>query len=447
MRLLKIFTFLPVFFILSEIGTLYAQNPLIKHMFTADPSARVFKKRVYVFPSHDIPCGDGQGFIGFCMADYHVFSSEDLSNWTDHGIILKQNDVAWVDSTTYSMWAPDCISRNGKYYFYFPAVSNENPRKRRIGVAVSDNPEGPYMPQPSFIKNVEGIDPNVFIDRDGKAYLYWSGFRSIRVARLNKNMLELDSGPQIIEGLPEKFKEGPYLFERKGVYYMTFPYVPEKSERLEYTIADNPMGPFHYGGVIMDESPTGCWTNHHSVIEYKGQWYLFYHHNDLSPNFDKNRSIRVDSLFFNADGTIRKVTPSLRGVGISPANQKIQVDRYSSISNEGAAIDYLDSLNRQMGWKIVFTQPNAWVGYNCVDFGKKSISEVNVMLKSLSEGNLEIRLDHVNGALLASIYLEPDSGWGIVSAEMEQIISGIHNIYIVPDRAEYPVEVDWIQFE
>src|SRR5690606_17787954 len=123
-------------------------------------------------------------------------------------------------------------------------------------------------------------------------------------AKLNENMLELDSDPIILQDLPaldKGLKEGPFVFERNGIYYMTYPHVANKTERLEYAIGDNPLGPFKFAGVIMDESPTGCWTNHQSIVQFKDQWYLFYHHNDLSPGFDKNRSIRVDSLFFNED--------------------------------------------------------------------------------------------------------------------------------------------------
>lgn len=149
-------------------------------------------------------------------------------------------------------------------------------------------------------------------------------------------MLELASDPQVIGALPRQgLKEGPFLYERNGIYYMTYPHVQNKIERLEYAIADNPMGPFKVTEVIMEESPTGCWTNHQSIIEFNNQWYLFYHNNDLSPKFDKNRSVRIDSLFFNEDGTIRKVIPTLRGVGLTEAKKEIQVDRYSSISEKG----------------------------------------------------------------------------------------------------------------
>ena len=149
-------------------------------------------------------------------------------------------------------------------------------------------------------------------------------------------MTELASEPKLVEGLPEGFKEGPFAFERNGKYYFTFPWVREKdgTETLAYAMADHPMGPFTFKGIIMDESPTKCWTNHHSIVEYQEQWYLFYHHNDYSPKFDKNRSVRIDSLNFNPDGTIQKVIPTLRGVGLTNARSRIQIDRYSALQGK-----------------------------------------------------------------------------------------------------------------
>ena len=361
--------------LLFSIRNTFAQNPIIMDQFTADPTARVFEGKIYVYPSHDILAVEGKGRVGwFCMADYHVFSSENLTDWKDHGVIVSQNKVDWVDSTSYSMWAPDCIEHNGKYYFYFPAnkaVVDSNGRKGfGIGVAVADKPEGPYIPLPEPIKGAGGIDPNVFIDKDGQAYLYWA-MGNIVVAKLKDNMTELASEPQIIANLPQKgLKEGPFLFERNGIYYLTIPHVENKIERLEYAIGDNPMGPFKMAGVVMDESPMNCWTNHQSFIEYKGQWYLFYHQNAYSPKFDKNRSICVDSLFFNADGTMQKVIPSLRGVGVSKATNNIEIDRYSSKSDTGSSIAFLDSMNTFNGWKTILGNKNAWVQYNKVDFGK-----------------------------------------------------------------------------
>ncbi|MFA5328060.1 MAG: family 43 glycosylhydrolase [Prolixibacteraceae bacterium] len=448
---MKIYKSLLLSLVVLGVGSLSAQNPIVRNQFSADPTARVFNGKVYVFPSHDIPTPEGKGLRKdwFCMADYHVFSSKNLTDWTDHGMIVSQNKVAWVDSTSYSMWAPDCIERNGKYYFYFPANKNiAGPNGRKgfgIGVAVADKPEGPYIPQAEPIKGVNGIDPNVFIDKDGQAYLYWSQ-QHIFVAKLKDNMMELESEPQIIANLPEKgLKEGPYVFERNGVYYLTFPHVENKIERLEYAIGDNPMGPFKMTGVIMDESPVNCWTNHQSIVQYNNQWYLFYHHNDYSPKFDKNRSIRVDSLFFEADGKIQKVTPTFRGVGVTSAKEKIQLDRYSKLSKTGASIALLDTVNTFSGWKTFLKTPDAWVQYNTVDFGSKKLKTVQVKARSENGGTLQIRLDKVDGSVVDEVKIPKGKDWNTVEAKFSKAQKGVHNLFVVLKATS--VEIDWIRFK
>lgn len=433
------------------VNSLTAQNPIVRDQFTADPTARVFNGKVYVFPSHDIKAPEGKNLRKdwFCMADYHVFSSENLTDWNDHGMIVSQNSVPWVDSTTYSMWAPDCVERNGKYYFYFPANKNAaGPNGRKgfgIGVAVADKPEGPYIPQAEPIKGVNGIDPNVLIDKDGQAYLYWS-MGGIFVAKLKENMLEIDSEPIVIPNLPDKgLKEGPFVFERNGIYYLTFPHVETKIERLEYAIGDNPMGPFKMTGVVMDESPMNCWTNHHSFINLKGQWYLFYHQNALSPNFDKNRSICVDSMFFNPDGTIQKVVPTLRGVGLTLASQKIEIDRFSQKSDSGSSIEFIDSTNTFSGWKTILDNQNAWIQYNAVDFGNKKLKNVEIKAMSDAGSIVQIRLDKVDGTILSEIEIPKGTEWKVIEAKVKDYQSGVHNLVVM--LKDSPVEIDWIRFK
>ena len=275
-----------------------AQNPVIRDQFAADPTARVFNDKVYLYPSHDIFPPEGQRQDWFCMEDYHVFSSENLTDWTDHGVIVTQNKVPWVKPDSYSMWAPDCIERNGKYYFYFPSAPKDG-RGFGIGVAIADSPEGPFIPEPENIKGISGIDPCVLQASDGNAYIFWGAGRC---AKLKPNMKELaDDTP---------------------------------TETVGYAMSKNPMGPYEYKGLIMAEHDNGCWTNHHSIINYKGQWYLFYHRNHFSPRDDKRRSVCIEKLFFNPDGTIQEVKQTMRGVGINQATEKIEIDRYSSASDD-----------------------------------------------------------------------------------------------------------------
>jgi hypothetical protein len=431
-------------------GNLCAQNPVITNQFTADPSARVFGDRVYLYPSHDIPCTEGKGRIGwFCMEDYHVFSSSNLTDWTDHGVIVTQNTVPWVKPNNYSMWAPDCIERNGKYYFYFPTSAKDSLTYGRgftIGVAVADKPEGPYTAQPAPIKGIRGIDPNVFIDKDGQGYLYWSQ-QNIYAAKLKENMLELASEPVVLQDLPAKgLKEGPFMFERNGLYYLTYPHVENKIERLEYAIGDNPLGPFKFAGVIMDESPTGCWTNHHSLIQFKSQWYLFYHHNDLSPQFDKNRSIRIDSLFFMGDGTIKKVIPTLRGVGFTTASKNIHIDRYSHVSDMGVGVAFLDTLDKFKGWKTMFYNSEGWIQYNSVDFTKKKLKLVTARALSKTGATLQIRLNNAQGPVIATLKIPKSNEWRDVRATLSAFKPGLQNL-VVSSKENGTLEVDWVRFE
>ena len=446
MKNFKKFLLIPALTILFT-GITSAQNPIIRNQFTADPTAKVFNGKVYLFPSHDIKAPEEfKRKDWFCMEDYHVFSSSDLTDWTDHGVIVTQKNVNWVDPATFSMWAPDCIERKGKYYFYFPAnVKAGHGRGFGIGVAVADKPEGPYTPQPEPIKGIVGIDPSVFIDKDGQAYIYYSMNRLFG-AKLKENMLDLDSEPKVLGDFPTKgLVEGPFFFERKGIYYMTYPHVENKTERLEYAISDNPLGPFKVTGVIMDESASGCWTNHHSLIEFNNQWYIFYHDKDLSPNFDKNRSTRIDSIFFNEDGTIQKVKPTLRGVGLSSALKKIEIDRYSHISESGASVAFLDTADTFKGWKTRLDQQNAWISYNSVDFGNKKLKSVQVQALSGTGGTLQIRLDKPEGTLLAEVTVSDGTSWNLINKRIRKYQKGIHHL-VVTLKDNNPVEIDWIRF-
>jgi len=425
-------------------ATVFAQNPLIRDQFTADPTARVFEGKVYLYPSHDILASPGKGRAGwFCMEDYHVFSSENLIDWKDHGVILSQTSAEWTDPNAYAMWAPDCVLKKGKYYFYFPATAKT--KGFRIGVATADKPYGPFKPEANPIEGVMGIDPSVLVDKDGTSYIYYS-MNKIFVARLKDNMVELDTKPQVIDNLPTKgLLEGPFAFERNGIYYLTYPHVENKTERLEYAMSKNPLGPFQPAGVIMDESASGCWTIHQSIVEYKGQWYLFYHDKDLSPDFDKSRSARADRLSFNADGTIQKVVPTLRGVGIADAKTMLQIDRYSAISPQGVTVSFLNDAAKRDGWKTALDGAEAWVRFDDVDFGKKTLKGVNARALSSAGGRLELHLDSVTGPLLARVEIGAGADWKVVKAKLATVPSGIHHLVVALRGGR--AEVDWISFE
>ena len=439
----------------TSIG-LSAQNPIIRDQFTADPTARVFNGKVYMYPSHDIPAPDDYGRKDwFCMADYHVFSSENLTEWTDHGVIVTQAQVPWGNPKGYSMWAPDCVYKDGKYYFYFPDAPREG-RGFAVGVAVADSPEGPFTCEPEPIKGIMGIDPCVLTDDDGKAYIYWSGM-GIRGAQLKANMKELDGESQVMEGLPEGFKEGPFAFKRGGWYYLTFPWVRVENgtETLAYAMSKSPLGPWDFKGIFMAEHENKCWTNHHSFVEYKNQWYLFYHHNDYSPAFDKSRSARIERVSFNADGTIQEVKPTMRGVGISEATSRIDVDRYSTAS-EGTTTEYLDTANTFRGWYATLPHRNSWLRYADVDFSGVTDGYVVVCVKADANTSICLREKSAKGRIIATVpvtvlneqgpFRRDMSGqWLTLTAEMKYTPKGTTDLVVTCE--DQAVSIDWVQFK
>nr|WP_294924880.1 glycoside hydrolase family 43 protein [uncultured Flavobacterium sp.] len=326
------------FEIINEIAI---SQPLVKHMYTADPSAHVFHGKIYIYPSHDIDAGIPFNDNGdhFGMEDYHVFSMENIeSEVIDNGLALHVKDVPWADK---QMWAPDAACKNGKYYLYFPAKRADG--IFQIGVAISDSPTGPFIPEPEAIKGSYTIDPAVFEDEDGKFYLYFGGiwggqlqkYRNNTfseeneepaenepalgpiVALLTDDMKQFDESPREIKILDkngdvllagnneQRFFEGPWMHKYNGKYY--FSYSTGDTHFICYAIGDNPYGPFTYQGRILN--PVIGWTSHHSICEVEGKWYLFYHDSSLSKGITHLRSIKVTEITYNEDGSINTIDP------------------------------------------------------------------------------------------------------------------------------------------
>ena len=451
-----------------------AQNPIIRDQFSADPTARVFNNKVYVYPSHDIVPPEGQRQDWFCMEDYHVFSSENLTDWTDHGVIVTQNKVPWVRPDSYSMWAPDCVERNGKYYFYFPSAPKGG-MGFGVGVAIADTPEGPFVCEPEPIKGINGIDPCVLLASDGNAYIFWGNGRC---AKLKDNMKEIADdtpkekvkwgerefemyGVNCLKGLPNRQAEGPFAFEYNGNYYLTYPYVRENTEVLGYAMSKNPMGPYEYKGLIMAEHENGCWTNHHSIINYKGQWYLFYHHNDFSPRDDKRRSVCIEKLYFNADGIIKEVKPTMRGVGINKATEKIEIDRFSAASND-VTTQLIDTINTFRSYEATLPVKGSWMKYNDIDFSCITDGYVIVKAKASENTKFFIREKAANGKIIAKVDLtvkpEAPAGmpamfrrdfsnqWLSLTASLEYTPKGVTDLVITVE-GDAGISVDNVQFK
>ena len=308
-------------------------------IYTADPAVHIYNGKLFIYPSHDVESGIPENDLGdhFDMRDYHVFSMDTIDGKvTDHGVVLAVKDIPWAGR---QLWDSDCAFKNGKYYLYF-SLKDKNDIFH-IGVATSDKPEGPFVPEDAPIKGSFSIDPCVFKDEDGSFYMYFGGLwggqlqryrnnKAIecghepenngpalpsRVAKLSDNMLEFSEEPRDVIILDEngkvinagdhdrRFFEASWMHKYKGKYY--FSYSTGNTHYLCYATGDSPYGPFVYQGVIL--TPVVGWTTHHSIIEFKGVWYLFHH--DSVPSGGKTwlRSLKVTVLEYNADGTIKTI--------------------------------------------------------------------------------------------------------------------------------------------
>lgn len=330
----------------EELNRRAVSPPLVKHIYTADPSAHVFNGKIYIYPSHDIENDIPFDDLGshFAMEDYHVISIDTpFSEAADNGVALHVNDVPWADK---QLWAPDAAEKDGKYYLYFPAKDHKG--IFRIGVAVSNNPAGPFTPQPEAIKESFSIDPAVFKDDDGIYYMYFGGIWGgqlqrwrtgsfnaegdgplvhlptdhepalcAKVARLTGDMLEYaeqprdvlildENGKPLLNGDNERrFFEASWMHKYNGKYY--FSYSTGDTHYLCYAIGNSPYGPFTYAGRILE--PVVGWTSHHSICEFEGKWYLFYHDSSLSKGVTHLRCIKVTELEYDSNGSIKTIRP------------------------------------------------------------------------------------------------------------------------------------------
>ncbi|MDH5830663.1 glycoside hydrolase family 43 protein [Luteimonas sp. M1R5S18] len=316
-------------------------QPLVTHIYTADPSAHVFEERIYIYPSHDIEAGAAFDDDGghFQMRDYHVLRQDSpTAPATDCGVALSVDDVPWAER---QMWAPDAATKDGRYYLYFPAKRADG--IFQIGVAVGDRPEGPFTPDPEPIEGSYSIDPAVYGDEDGAHYMYFGGIwggqlqkyrdnrydaaheeptgdapaLGPRVARLAEDMRRFAEAPREVlivdeAGLPlraddhdRRYFEAPWIHRHAGRYYLS--YSTGNTHYLCYATSDSPYGPFTYQGRILE--PVVGWTTHQSIVQFDGRWWLYYHDSILSGGVTHLRSAKVVEIEHGADGRIRTLHP------------------------------------------------------------------------------------------------------------------------------------------
>jgi len=328
----------------AELETIQTSKPLVSHIYTADPAAHCFDGKLYIYPSHDVEKNNVFDDDGghFQMHDYHVFSMDDVDGpIVDHGVVLKVEDILWAEK---QLWDSDVACKDGRYYMYYSAKDRND--IFHLGVAVSDSPEGPFIPEPYPILGSYSIDPCVFQDDDGKYYIYFGGIwggqlqryrdnKAIevgqepmdnepalapKVAELSDDMLEFAEEPKDLVILDEnghaltsgdhdrRFFEASWMHKYKGKYY--FSYSTGNTHRLCYAMGDTPYGPFTYKGVIMN--PVVGWTTHHSIVEFKDKWYLFYHDCILSKGVTHLRNIKCIEIDYDEEGLIEEVFPYKR---------------------------------------------------------------------------------------------------------------------------------------
>ncbi|MGJ1261383.1 glycoside hydrolase family 43 protein [Sphingobacterium spiritivorum] len=353
-RLIPPLPFVTIFFCLPF--SIYAQEkepkfensiskPLIRSMYTADPSAHVFNNRIYIYGSHDIETNVAESDDGnhFQMKDYHVLSMDSpTGKVTDHGVVLSVENIPWAGK---QLWAPDVAYRDHTYYLYFPLKDKEG--IFRIGVATSKRPQGPFKAEKEPIKGSYSIDPTVFKDDDGNFYLYFGGLHggqlqrwkngefdikgsdkkdgqkneepalTPKMAKLSSDMKQFAESPKDIVILDEngntilsgdhdrRFFEGSWMHKYKGKYY--FSYSTGDTHKLVYATGDSPYGPFTYQGIIL--LPVIGWTTHHSIVEFNNKWWLYYHDTELSKGKTHLRNIEVTELTYNKDGSIKTIDP------------------------------------------------------------------------------------------------------------------------------------------
>ena len=314
-------------FLFMSFSIVKSENPIITLIFTADPAPIVFNDTLFLYTGHDTARVSDTNYK---MPDWHVFSTTDMVTWKDHGVCLSPQTFSWATGDAY---AAQCVERNGKFYWFVSTFHKSDEHSKggaAIGVAVSDRPTGPFRDAigKALIVNEmtsdmkygwDDIDPTVFIDDDGQIYLFW-GNGSCKWVRLKENMIEIKD--TITTFKPQNYIEGPWVYKRNGLYYLVYAGAGSKPEMIEYCTSTNIEGPWTYRGIIQ-ENVTNSFTTHPGIIDYKGKTYFFYHNGSLPTGGNYRRSICVDYMVYNQDGSIQKIVQTKEGVKPVIANGSV----------------------------------------------------------------------------------------------------------------------------
>lgn len=420
-----------------------AENPIIQTSFTADPAPMVYDGVVYLYTSHDEDDANG-----FKMLDWRLYSSTDMVNWTDKGIVASLKTFPWAVQDN-DAWAPQVIERGGKFYIYVP-ISVAGWPKNVIAVAVADKPEGPFrdaLGKPLVDKAEGFIDPTVWIDDDGQAYLYW-GNPNLWYVKLNKDMISYSGEITKVDSKPANYQEGPWFYKHKSKYYLAYASTC-CPEGIGYVMSDKPTGPWTYSGDIMAGNP-GATGNHPGIIDYKNRSYVFGFNYRLNfaetPIHHERRSVTVAELTYNADGTIPKL-PWWDDVGVK---QLHTLSPYERVEGETIAwtsrvkrdrdrpIDWAPGIKTErsdkVGMYLTRITDLTYVKVNGVDFGPGGASTFTANVASGGKGGaIELRLDSVDGPQIGRLSVSPTAGWDDWKTQTTPVSNaiGTHDLFLV----------------
>ncbi|MGW4638946.1 family 43 glycosylhydrolase [Sphaerisporangium sp. NPDC004334] len=408
-----------------------ADNPIVQTIYTADPAPLVYNGRVYLYTGHD---EDNSTY--FTMKDWRVWSSADMVNWTDHGSPMSLSTFSWAASDA---WAGQTVYRNGKFYWYVP-VKDRASGQMAIGVGVSTSPTGPFTDAigHALVRNGE-IDPTVFIDDNGQAYLYW-GNPNLWYVRLNTDMISYSGSPTQIPlttsgfgtrtgntSRPTLYEEGPWVYKRGGTYYNIFA-AKCCSEFIGYSTASSPTGPWTYRGTVM---PTqgASFTNHPGVIDFNGNSYFFYHNGALPGGGGYTRSVAVERFTYNSDGSIPTINMTTTGAPqVGTLNPYTRQEAETIAWESGVETEPASEGGMNVGW----IENGDHIKVKGVAFGSGATSFSARVASANSGGKIELRLDGVNGSLVGTCTVNGTGGWQTwttVSCPVSGA-TGTHDLYL-----------------
>jgi hypothetical protein len=410
-----------------------ADNPIVQTNYTADPAPMVYDGRLYVYTGHD---EDATVNNFFTMNEWRVYSSSDVVNWTDHGSPLRYSNFSWAKGDA---WAGQCIPRNGKFYYYVPMTQKNG--AMAIGVAVSNSPIGPFtdaLGKPLVSTGTGDIDPTVFIDDDGQAYLYW-GNPNLWYVKLNADMISTMGSPVQVTlttagfgtrkdtSRATSYEEGPWFYKREGRYYLVYPAngIPEQ---ISYSTSTGPTGPWTFRSVIMPASGAS-FTNHQGIIDFNGSSYFFYHNGALPGGGGYKRSVAVERFTYNADGTIPTIGMSTGG---PPSNGNLN----PYVTTEAETIAWESGIETEVcsegGMNVTSINNGDYIKVKAVNFGTGAVSFDARVASASSGGSIELRLDSQTGTLVGTCAVSGTGGattWATKSCTVSGA-TGIHDLFL-----------------